>query len=99
MGKKTVQIGYNKQLKKPILQELTYDFFAKNVGWEWFFRYGDKTIDIAWHKDGNKAVYELNINGYDKDAICYEFETAEELLEKGRIDGKSLKEIWEELEN
>lgn len=99
MAKKMVQIGYDKKLKQPIMQELTYDFFADNLGWEWFFKFKDKTIDIAWHEENGKVVYELNINGYDEDARRYEFNSAEKLLEKGQIDGKTIKEIWNELEN
>lgn len=97
--KRVYQVGYDKKLKKPIFNELTYDFFVENLGWEWDFIYGDTTIDIACHKDGDKTVYELTINAYSEDYIYQEFDTPEELLEKGLIYGKTLKEIWEDLEN
>lgn len=99
MYKRKYQVGYDKTLKQPIYKELTYDFFAENLDWEWNFNYNGYTIDIAWHKEKEKAVYELNINGYKENALRYSFDTPEELLEKGCVDGKTLKEIWNDLEN
>lgn len=97
MNKKTVQISYDKKLKKPIFEELTYEFFAEHLDWEWFFTYKDKSINIAWHKDGDKVIYELNIKNYDKNVMCYEFDTPKDLLENGKIDDKTIKEIWIDL--
>ena len=100
MCKRKFQVGYDRKLKKPIFEELTYEFFAQHIDYEWFFYYGKQTIDIACHGSFKNVVYELNINGYDEDiAIRYEFNSPEELLENGKIDGKTLKEIWEDLEN
>lgn len=83
-------------------KELTYELFKKNVlegNYEDSFRFKDFTFDIAFHFNGKMKIYELNINGYDEDATHYFYNSAEELLENGRIDGKTIKEIWNDLEN
>lgn len=87
------------QCGKKIEEELTYEKFVKTIDNEYWFKYKDKTIDIAFHHEQDKKIYELNINGYEKDAMRYEFNSPEELLENGRVDGKTLKDIWEDLEN
>ena len=100
MVKRKFQVGYDKNTKTPIFEELTYEFFSQHIGYEGFFYYGNQTIDIACHGSFDNVVYELNINGDDEDkAIRYEFNSPEELLKNGKIDGKTLKEIWEDLEN
>lgn len=84
---------------KKVETELTYDYFSLHLDHEWWFRFRDHTIDIATHYDGKK-VYELNIDGYDEDcAVRFEFDSPQELLACAKIDGKTLKEIWEDLEN
>lgn len=109
MGKKIKRItqgGFFK--RKNIEYELSYDIFVKELlnGDEFWFKYQDNSIDIAHYPKENKAndmVYHISIN-YVNDLKCENgehqfFDTPEELLEKGRIDGKTIKEIWDELEN
>lgn len=82
--------------KRP--QDLTYDYFAKHLDYEWHFKYKNHTIDIATPIDGKK-IYELNIDGYDEEfAIRYEFDSPQSLLRCDKIDGNTLKDIWEDLQ-
>lgn len=99
MYKRKRQIGYNKKNKKPIYEELTYEYFSNHLDDEYYFRYKELTIDIAFHYKNSKKIYELNINGYDEDATHYSFDSAHELLLNGKVEGKTIIEIWEELEN
>lgn len=105
MYKRKIQIGYDKKLKQPIYKELTYEFFSEHVDYEYWFKYYDKSIDIAhfYDKKKQKEIYHISVNDLDdlecKNGQHQEFESTQELLENGRIDGKTLKDIWEELEN
>lgn len=88
------QTGYDKKLKTPIYEQLTYQFFSEHVDHEYWFKYKNQTIDIAnFEKDG-KIIYHISIDGQHQ-----EFNSPEELLVNGRIDGKTIKDIWEDLEN
>lgn len=92
-----VQVGVNKQDKKPIYKELSYDFFVKHIGWEWSFTYGKIQIDFAWHTDKLKTIYEVTITDKDKSFTqCYD--SPEDLIENVRIDGLTLYNIWNKLE-
>lgn len=100
-----IQTGFDKKLNQPIYEELTIDFFKEHLDYEYWFKYHDKSIDIAHYFDKikNKKIYHISINNLNdtnyKNAIHQEFESAEELLNKGRIEGKTLPEIWNDLEN
>lgn len=97
--KRVRQIGYDKKLKLPIFTELTYDYFVNNLDMEWYFIYKGMSIDVATHGSKDKPIYELTLNGYDENkAVRYEFTSSRALLE-AKIDGKTIKEIWEDLEN
>lgn len=97
--KLSVQIGYDKKTKIPIFSELTYDYFVSHLGDEWHFTYNNIPIDIACHGQGDSIIYELNINGYNEEkAIRYEFNSSTDLL-SAKIEGKTLKELWDNLEN
>lgn len=85
--------------RKRIEEELTYEKFVENIDNEFSFRYKNITLDIAFHYEGKKKVYELNLNGYEENATHGYFNSADELLKNARIEGKSIKEIWNELEN
>lgn len=82
-------------------EELTFERFIEGLYGcgEYFFYYRDKVIDIAFHFEAGKKIYELNINGYTDDAERYEFDTVDELINFKAFDNKSLTDIWEELEN
>ena len=91
---------YTQQFKS-YEKELTWDLFIKslNEAMEYQFLYRDLSIDIAFHFEGAKKVYELNINGSD-DYSCYlYFDTVDELVNCKAFDDKSLFDIWEEIEN
>ena len=89
------------QLGKIVEEELTYDKFVSGLkqNWEYYFNYNNATIDIAFHYEDGKKIYELNINGYWDNAERYYFSSVDKLVDSKVIDGKSLSEIWEELEN
>lgn len=94
MLKRKIQTGYDKKLKQPIYDELTYKFFSEHVDYEYCFKYKNLIIDIAHFDRDGKTVYHISSEEQHQ-----EFESTQELLEKGRIDGRTLKDIWEELEN
>ena len=97
IGKKNMETFRGPDLKK-VSQDMTYEYFSKHLDYEWHFRYKNHTIDIAIHIDGKK-IYELNIDGYDEEfAIRLEFDSPQALLKCNQIDGKALKDIWEDLE-
>lgn len=89
------------QCGKVVEKELTYERFLEGINgiMEYFFNYKDMTIDIAFHYEQNRKIYELNINGYTDNAERYQFNSCEELLECRVIEGKTLSEIWPDLEN
>lgn len=97
--KLSIQIGYDKKTKTPIFSELTYDYFVSHLADEWHFTYNKIPIDIACHGQGDSIIYELNINGYNEEkAIRCEFNSSTALL-SAKIEGKTLKELWNNLEN
>ena len=65
---------------------------------EFWFYYGEALIDIAFHYESQKKIYELNISNGEK-AKCYTFDTIEELVYSKVFDDKSLYDIWDDLEN
>lgn len=81
-------------------KELTWDLFIKtlNEAMEYQFLYKDLSIDIAFHFEGPKKVYELNINGDNKSQFLY-FDTVDELVNYKAFEEKSLFDIWDELKN
>lgn len=89
------------QRGKIIEAELTFDKFIKGLQSEseYFFVYDGTTIDIAFHYEQHKKIFELNINGYCDNAERYCFATIDELIHSKLIDGKSLIEIWDKLAN
>ena len=89
------------QCGKTIEEQLTYEKFVDCLkrNFEFFFTYNNKTIDVAYHFINDEKIYELNINGYESEALYFEFKSAEELLTNAKIEGKTLFEIWDELEN
>ena len=95
--KKVIQIGYDKKKKQPIFKELTYDLFLKNFSEEFMFDYekGKKTISFSIGNNYEVGILDWETNCWD---IKY-FENMEILLYKTKINGKTIKEIWEDLEN
>lgn len=94
--KKTIVYTY---LGKRIEEELTYEKFIEllNGNGEFFFNYGDITIDFAYHHEKNNKIWEVNINGYESDAEHQYYNSVAELESNTRICGKTIAEIWDEL--
>lgn len=85
---------------KVIEKELTWDLFIKclNECFEFCFYYQNLTIDIAFHYENQKKIYELNISdGKEQKYLC--FNSIDELVSYKEFNNKSLFDIWEELEN
>lgn len=105
MGKKIYWLGNYDSNKKILYEELTYDFFSEHIDYEYCFSYKDKIISIAncFDKINKKQIYHISINDKNdlqcKNGQHQYFNSPKELLEKGRIDGKTLREIWDDLED
>lgn len=84
-----------------IEEELTFDKFINGLQSEseYFFVYDGTSIDIAFHYEKHKKIFELNINGYCDNAERYSFATIDELIHSKLIDGKSIIEVWDKLTN
>lgn len=76
---------------------------------EFYLKYKNYSIDLLYSRDGEKFVYYLYFFKSKKsffeyffkknDIIDYkEYNSPKDLLEDFKIDNKSLKEIWAELE-
>lgn len=78
----------------------TFDRFVEGLygNSEYFFTYGGHTIDIAFHFENTAKVYEVNIDGYDSDARHLRFSSVPALLEAKILDGKTIQELWADLE-
>lgn len=78
----------------------TFDRFVEglNGNSEYFFTCKGLTIDIAFHFEDTAKVYEVNIDGYDSDARHLRFSSIHALLEAKILDGKTIQELWEDLE-
>ncbi len=81
-------------------KELTWDLFIKclNDNMEFCFYLNNITIDIAFHYEGKKKVYELNISSEDKTTNLV-FDSVDELTSFKAFNNKTLYDIWDELEN
>lgn len=78
----------------------TFDRFVEGLygNSEYFFTYGGHTIDIAFHFENTAKVYEVNIDGYGSDARHLCFSSVPALLEARVMDGKTIQELWADLE-
>lgn len=85
---------------KVIEEELTWELFIKSLNeyGEFCFYYQDITIDIAFHYEHQKKIFELNISKGENHNCLY-FDNVDDLVSYKAFDNKSLSEIWEELEN
>ena len=81
-------------------RKLTFDRFAEGLygNSEYFFTYKGHTIDIAFHLENTAKVYEVNIDGYGPDARHLYFSSVPALLGAKILDGKTIQELWEDLE-
>ena len=94
--KRVRQIGFDHIKRQPVYVELTYEYFIDHIGEEWIFDYCALEITISISVGD---FYELGIMDWKNNSwnIRY-YETKEQLL-NDTIMGKSIKEIWKELEN
>ena len=85
---------------KIYIAELTVDKFLSGLknGEEYFFTYEDHTIDVAFHFEGQEKIYEVNIDGYNGNPQSYQFTTVDELVAYEILEGKSLQDLWDNLE-
>ncbi len=98
---KLVQVGVDKFTRKPIYEELTYDFFIKHIGWEWVFYYNKNLIEISIADSNNHKgdfIYSLAINSSNSNGSIQEFTSEQDFIADAKIFGKSLKDIWDELD-
>lgn len=101
---KRICTRYDRTLRRHVWVELTYDFFSEHIGYEYCFTYKNQTVDIANYVDRKtkRIKYHISINDVNapvENARHQEFDSPEELLENGRIDGKTIREVWDDLEN
>ena len=66
-------------------------------GEEFMLQYDGIEYHLAFHDDGKKAVAEFNIGTPEKGYLNLEYRSAIALLENARINGKSIREMWEYL--
>lgn len=80
--------------------ELTWDLFIKglNENLEYCFYYENLVIDIAFHYEDERKIYEINISNGDLHTH-FSFNTVDELVYCKLINNKSIYDIWDELEN
>jgi len=88
------------QFGRTFEEELTFERFISGLknGMEYFFTYNDHTIDVAFHLERSKVVYEVNVDGYGSEDQHYEFFSVEKLVDCTILEGKSLRELWLDLE-
>lgn len=76
---------------------------------EFWFKYKNYIIELTYSRDGTKYAYFISeyienetifskIKNRNKYLKYDEFDSPQELLEKFKINNKSFKEIWDELE-
>ena len=66
---------------------------------EFMFKWGGREYWLAFSDDENgKLIAELNIGYNGKGYDWRSFSSPEELLEKARINGFSIKELWDKFE-
>ncbi len=88
------------QCFKVIEKELTWDLFIKglNENMEYFFYYNNLIIDIAFHYEEGKKIFELNIQDGENHTY-FVFDTVDDLLHYQAFNNKSIFDIWDDLEN
>lgn len=86
--------------RQMVEEELTFERFIYELqcGMEFFFTYRTHTIDIAFHYEDSKIIYEININGYANNACYHSFTSVDELVSYPIIDNKNIQELWNDLE-
>lgn len=80
--------------------ELTWNLFYERVSdnGEFFFYYKDYNIDVCYDWKNGKRLYSIVLDNGDEHKV-WTFDTIDEMVSYRFIDNKSLKELWNELEN
>jgi len=73
---------------------MTYQEIVKRVEWgeEFSFYYND---DQYWISQNGSVRYLTRVRGSE----TQEFQNTQELFENGRVEGKSIFEIWEDIKD
>ena len=71
---------------------MNYEEIKERVGWgeEFLFYYNNEEY---WISQNDSKRYLTRVRG----SVTQEFQTTEELFENGRVEGKSLLEIWDDI--
>lgn len=73
---------------------MRYEDLVERVGWgeEFLFQYHD---DEYWISQNPKGHYLTRVS----DSYSQDFKTTKELFDEARIHGKTILQIWDEIEN
>lgn len=71
---------------------MNYEEIKERVGWgeEFQFCYNNEEY---WISQNNPKRYLTRVRG----SVTQEFQTTEELFENGRVEGKTLLQIWDDI--
>ncbi len=70
------------------------------MGIEFSFKYDSVFIDYAYHFEKDKRIYEINIyNEATRHTKNFYFLDINEMLSQKIINGNTIEELWEYLEN
>ena len=81
-------------------REMSWDqflYYYSNYD-EFMFVYEGIEYHLAFHDEGEKVIAEFNVGTKETGYENFEYSSQQELLENAKIAGKSIQEIWEELE-
>lgn len=93
-NKKTLKYTKCFKVHEEELTCITWELFIKylNKNMEFCFNFNNMAIDIAFHYEGKKKVYELNISSEDKTTNLV-FDSVDELIYFKAFNSKTLHEI------
>lgn len=94
--KKYYQMNYDNATNMPVMDELTYDEFTQMLHLGWSLVYDNVSIYITHTKQFGVDVYQLTTESQGlTDSKSYL--SADELLSHGKVCGKTLWEIWDDI--
>lgn len=79
---------------------ISWDNFLERYlkhGEEFLLKYNGVEYHLAFHNEGKKSIAEFKFGTPATGYVNLEYPSAEVLLEKVKIDGKSIQEIWDHL--
>ena len=93
-----LEIAYDKYLKLEKISYAEYELMALFAGDEIWFYYKDAVYQIDYGLPNITAMYITKYKNKQKVSERSEnFSTVSELLNKFKIDGKTIKEIWDDV--